>query len=472
MYQSFLPLDDLRAKIDGLVIEPGSVEYAALAKLNNARFDHMQPQGVVLCSTPADVAQTVGFIRSLRLETATRCGGHCFAGRSSTPGLLIDVSALNSVSLSNGIASIGAGARLGEVYSTLGASGMTIPGGSCPSVGIAGLTLGGGLGWLGRKYGLTSDHLIGAQIVVADGRMLSCDEGHHEDLFWALRGAGTGHFGVVVELLFQPLPVPPVATIFRLTWPFSHAARVVDAWLGWAGDAPDEMAASLDLRASEDPMEPPSCELFGMNLGTRSDTVELLEAFTARLKTSPTSTLVKEMTYQETLRHWADRAGERLEAPRAPNTKRRYEAITSEFFARPLPPEAVVALVDHLTSARVLGQFREVDCSAWGGAYNRVPADATAFAHRDVRYWLKHTAAVAGDASANEKLAAERWASRSWQTVRGWGTGHVFPNFPDPNLADWGHAYYGANYERLLEVKSHYDRHNVFHFHQSLPTTR
>ncbi len=472
MNQSNLNLDDLRKRVDGLVIEPGSVEYAALAKLNNARFDHIQPQGVVLCSTPTDVAETVGFIRSLRLETATRCGGHCFAGRSATPGLLIDVSAINSVSMSNGIARIGAGARLGEVYSALLANGMTIPGGSCPSVGIAGLTLGGGLGWLGRKYGLTSDHLIGAKIVVADGRMLSCDEDHHQDLFWALRGAGTGHFGVVVELLFQTLRAPQVATIFRLTWPFSHAARVVDAWLGWAGFAPDEMAASLDLRASDDPIEAPSCEVFGMNLGTRSDTLEVLETFTARLKTSPTSTLVKEMTYQQALRHWADRAGERLEAPRASNTKRRYEAIKSEFFARPLPPEAVVALIDNLTRERVPGSFRELDFSAWGGAYNRVPADATAFAHRDASYWLKHTAAVDGDAEAHKKLAGERWASSSWQTVRGWGTGHVFPNFPDPNLADWGHAYYGANYERLLEVKYQYDRHNLFHFNQSLPTTR
>jgi len=472
MNQSDLTLDDLRSKIDGLVIEPGSFEYTALPTLNNARFDHIQPQVVVLCSTAADVAQTVGFIRSQRLETATRCGGHCFAGRSSTPGLLIDVSALNSVSLSNGTARIGAGARLGEVYSVLLANGLTIPGGSCPSVGIAGLTLGGGLGWLGRTYGLTSDHLIGAKIVVADGRILECDEGHHQDLFWALRGAGTGHFGVVVELLFQPLRAPQVATIFSLTWPFSHAARVVDAWLGWAGVAPSEIAASLDLRASEDPTEPPACEVFGMSLGTRSDTLELLEAFTARLKPSPTSTLVKEMTYQQTLRHWADRSGERLETPRAPNTKRRYEAITSEFFAQPLPPEAVVALVDNLTSARVPGSFRELDFSAWGGAYNRVPSDATAFAHRDGRYWLKHTAAVDVDAEAHEKLAAERWANRSWQTVRGWGTGHVFPNFPDPNLADWGHAYYGANYERLLEVKYQYDRHNMFHFHQSLPTTR
>jgi FAD/FMN-containing dehydrogenase len=472
MNQSNLTLDDLRKRVDGLVIEPGSVEYAALAKLNNARFDHIQPQGVVLCSTPTDVAETVGFIRSLRLETATRCGGHCFAGRSATPGLLIDVSAINSVSMSNGIARIGAGARLGEVYSALLANGMTIPGGSCPSVGIAGLTLGGGLGWLGRKYGVTSDHLIGAKIVVADGRMLSCDEDHHQDLFWALRGAGTGHFGVVVELLFQTLRAPQVATIFRLTWPFSHAARVVDAWLGWAGFAPDEMAASLDLRASDDPIEAPSCEVFGMNLGTRSDTLEVLETFTARLKTSPTSTLVKEMTYQQALRHWADRAGERLEAPRASNTKRRYEAIKSEFFARPLPPEAVVALIDNLTRERVPGSFRELDFSAWGGAYNRVPADATAFAHRDASYWLKHTAAVDGDAEAHKKLAGERWASSSWQTVRGWGTGHVFPNFPDPNLADWGHAYYGANYERLLEVKYQYDRHNLFHFNQSLPTTR
>src|SRR5260370_7595947 len=128
MNQSTLNLDDLRKRVDGLVIEPGSVEYTALPKLNNARFDHMQPQGVVLCSTPADVAQTVGFIRSQHLETATRCGGHCFAGRSATSGLLIDVSAINSVSMPNGIASIVAGARLGEVYTPPLPNAIPIPG--------------------------------------------------------------------------------------------------------------------------------------------------------------------------------------------------------------------------------------------------------------------------------------------------------------------------------------------------------
>src|SRR5258708_12436683 len=145
MNQSNLNLDDLRKRVDGLVIKPGSVEYAALANFNNACFDHIQLQGVVLCSTPPEVAETVGFIRSLRLETATRCGGHCFAGRSATPGLLIDVSAINSVSMSNGIARIGAGARLGEVYSALLANGMTIPGGSSPSLGLPALTPRGGL---------------------------------------------------------------------------------------------------------------------------------------------------------------------------------------------------------------------------------------------------------------------------------------------------------------------------------------
>src|SRR5258708_25384439 len=207
-----------------------------------------------------------------------------------------------------------------------------------------------------------------------------------------LRGAGTGHFGVVVELLFQTLRAPQVATIFRLTWPFSHAARVVDAWLGWAGFAPDEMAASLDLRASDDPIEAPSCQVFGMNLGTRSDTLEVLETFTARLKTSPTSTLVKEMTYQQALRHWADRAGRRLEAPRASNTKRRYEAIKSEFFARPLPPEAVVALIDNLTKEKEPASFPELTFPPCTAPPTPVPPNPTPSPHPHPSYALNHPA--------------------------------------------------------------------------------
>jgi FAD/FMN-containing dehydrogenase len=136
---------------------------------------------------------------------------------------------MRSMSVAGDIATVGAGARLGDVYETLQDHGLTIPGGTCPAVGVAGLTLGGGLGILGRRYGLTSDRLIRADIVLADGRIVRCDEHHDEDLFWALRGAGAGNFGVVTTLVFQAVPAPPEVTNFELVWPFS-CAGAVEGW--------------------------------------------------------------------------------------------------------------------------------------------------------------------------------------------------------------------------------------------------
>ena len=137
------------------------------------------------------------------------------------------------MSVAGGVATVGAGARLGDLYDALTKHELTIPAGCGPSVGIAGLTLGGGLGILGRKHGLTCDHLLSAQVVLADGRVVECDEHHHEALFWALRGAGGGQFGVVTSLVFRTL-AEPAATSFRLRWPHTHAAAVIDAWQAWA----------------------------------------------------------------------------------------------------------------------------------------------------------------------------------------------------------------------------------------------
>jgi FAD/FMN-containing dehydrogenase len=135
------------------------------------------------------------------------------------------------------VATVGAGARLGDVYDSLDEHGLTIPAGCGPSVGIAGLTLGGGLGILGRKYGLTSDQLLAAQLVLADGRVVECDEHHDGELFWALRGAGGGNFGVVTSLTFSTIPAPD-ATAFHLVWPNTQTAALIDAWKAWAPAAP------------------------------------------------------------------------------------------------------------------------------------------------------------------------------------------------------------------------------------------
>jgi FAD/FMN-containing dehydrogenase len=463
----------LQAAIAGEVIVPDSRDYDSARMPAIARFDGVLPEAVVQCRTPGDVAETIAFAQRSRLPTAIRSGGHCFAGRSSCEGIVIDVTPMNAVSVSSGVVTIGAGARLGDVYESLNDDDLTIPAGSCPSVGIAGLTLGGGLGILGRKYGLTSDQLLGAQVVLADGRIVDCDDDHDEELFWALRGAGAGNFGVVTSLVFRTLAASS-ATNFHLTWPFARAAAVIDAWQAWAPAAPDELYASLLVNAGGEVEQPPVLDLFGSMLGSEQDAAEQLDELAARAGVDPTTDWREHMSVRETARYWATLgAADDVETDELPQSaKREYPLLKSEFFRRPLPPEAISALLTTLAEERIPGQSRELDFTPWGGAYNRVRDDATAFAHRRELFSLKHTAMVDSDSARAARDAAQRWLTESWKTVRPWGSGRVFPNFPDPDLEDWRQAYYGANYERLLRVKGKYDPGNSFRFHQSLPVAQ
>ena len=259
---------ELQRAIAGDVLVPGADGYESVRRPPVGLFGDVRPRAIVRCTTPADVAETIAFARGSGLRLAVRSGGHCFAGRSSTRGILLDISPMNAVALEGGIATVGAGARLGDVYDALEPHGVTIAAGCGPTVGIAGLVLGGGLGILGRRHGLTSDQLAAAQVVLADGRVVDCDERRHGDLFWALRGAGGCQFGVVTTLTLRTVPAP-TTTILHLQWEQRDAVAVLEAWQGWAPDAPDELAASLLLTAGGDPGRPPVVHVFGAMAGRR-----------------------------------------------------------------------------------------------------------------------------------------------------------------------------------------------------------
>jgi FAD/FMN-containing dehydrogenase len=374
---------------------------------------------------------------------------------------VIDLTPMSAVVVADGVATIGAGARLGDVYDSLSGHGLTMAAGCGPEVGIAGLTLGGGLGILGRRHGLTSDQLVGAEVVLADGRIVECDEGQNEDLFWALRGAGGGQFGVVTSLRHRTLPAPEQATSFHLVWPVRLAAAVIGAWQAWAPAAPDELAASLLVTAGPDPGRPPLVNVFGAMLGGAAATAGLLEELVARVGAGPESQSSREAAYRDVKRHLAEHGPGEAEPDGHPYSK-------SEFFRRPLPDEAVDALVDRFCRGRVAGVSRELDFTPWGGAYNRVPSDATAFAHRDELFLLKHGIVVAPGASSSAREAGRAWLRRSWELVHPCGSGGVYPNFPDPELEGWERAYHGDNHERLARVKRRYDPESFFSFPQSL----
>jgi FAD/FMN-containing dehydrogenase len=462
----------LDSAIEGDVILPDSSEYDLVRKPAIALFDHVLPQAVVRCRTPMDVSETISLARRSGLHVAARSGGHCFAGRSSTRGIVIDVTPLRSVSVSGSVATVGAGARLGDLYDSLDEYDRTIPAGCGPSVGIAGLTLGGGLGVLGRRYGLTSDHLLGAQVVLADGRVVECDEHNDGELLWALRGGGGCNFGIVTSLIFSTVPAP-ASTNFHMVWPDTQANEIIDAWQAWGPAAPEELAASLLLTASRDADRPPEVNVFGAMVGTELDTEDLLGDLVARVGTDPTSATRRHTSHRESKRYLAALgetiAGDQPNATFSDGQPRRHLPYSkSEFFARPLPGEAVAALVNNFIEERVPGQSRELDFTPWGGAYNRVRDDATAFVHRDELFLLKQAVVVDQDEATPQREAARRWLSRSWTSVHPWGSGRVYQNFPDPDLEDGARAYYGKNYERLVRIKRMYDPGNFFRFHQSI----
>jgi FAD/FMN-containing dehydrogenase len=443
-------IEALADRIAGEVLAPGAAPYESARKPAMARWHGVRPRAVVLCEGASDVVEALAFARRSDVHVAVRSGGHCFAGRSSTPGMVIDVTPMDSVSVAGAVATVGAGTRLADLYDALDEHGLTVPAGCGPTVGIAGLTLGGGLGILGRKYGLTCDRLLAAQVVLADGRVVDCDEERHADLFWALRGAGAGQFGVVTSLAFETVPAP-AATTFHLVWPAGDGAAVIEAWQKWAPDAPDELSASLRL-TGDDLL---AVNLFGVMLGSEPDAVELLDGFVARVGADPASASHQHLPYRA-----AKQALVGLGAAEAEPDQPRPMFSKSEFFRRPLPADTIATLVRALGDGRGRGESRELNFTPMGGAYNRVPADATAFAHRDERYLAEHVLV----ADADGPTVGREWVARSWATTHPWGAGRVYPNFPDLDLADWADAYYGGNYQRLLRVKRAYDPDNVLRF--------
>lgn len=360
---------------------------------------------------------------------AVRGGGHCFAGRSSTTGVVIDTGPMTGVEIDGDRAVIGAGTRLAEVYDVLAAHGRTIPAGCGPTVGIAGLTLCGGLGILGRRYGLACDSLVGAGLVLADGRVIEAGD----DLLWMLRGGGAP--GVVCSLTFVTVPAPD-STAFRLTFPAAAAADLVDAWQRALPALDDATAPSLVVTAAPEPASPPLVTVFGAAPGSPA-----VGDLIRRLGVVPVSDDRHDGSHRATKR-W-------LAGPDAPDG--RFAYLHSEFFRSPVPSADLIA---RLLADRRPGEERELDFSPWGGAYNRVPADATAFPHRDALFLLKQTATVPPDRRPG------RWLDESYALAHPFGTGGAYPNFPEPGLPD--RAYYLANTARLRRLRSAYDPAAVF----------
>jgi len=402
---------------------------------------------VVACASERDIARAIRHSAATGMRLVPRGGGHCFAGRSTIDGIVLDLASMDEVDVDpTGTATIGAGCRLGRVYSALHAVGRTLPAGCGETVGIAGLTLGGGIGLLGRQHGLTCDRLVGARVVLADGHIVECDERREPDLFWALRGAGGGQFGVVGTFRFATVPESLVSRV-EVSMPASvDLGAVVTTWQEFAPDAPDGLI--LDLVIEQDPGVP------GVQVrvvGASSLPVSVTNAWLLDLLGSAASAArlqVDDPVPYSALKE--THADERRSLSQRP------VRLRSEFFERTIEEPVLEQILSLLADAD-RQRPRRLSFTAMGGAYNRVGPGETAFAHRGTRFLLEHV----GDPD-------DPWIDDSWAAAHEAGSGRVYPNFPDPLLEDPLSAYHGANAERLAGIKRRYDPHRFFDFPQAI----
>jgi FAD/FMN-containing dehydrogenase len=384
-----------------------------------------------------------------------------------------------TVDVGAGTATAGAGARLIDVYAALAGYGLALPAGTCPTLGLAGMALGGGVGVLARKLGLTCDNLLAAQIVLADGRLLACDAQHDPDLFWALRGGGGGNFGVVTSFTFRVYPLDSLA-LCTLNWPWGVAADVLNAWQTWAPQAPDELWSSCQLQATSDKSSDPVVQVNGVYMGASGSLEALLEPLLNGIDAAPTRRYVWQAGLLEAMLYEANCASFSVGQCHLPSQDpngllgRSTFRSKSDYFTQILPRQGLENLINAISACQASPTLRlgGLGIDAFGGAINRVPADATAFVHRDALFSIQY--AATWYASDPTRIADEntRWLSDMWQAMRPYASGSAYQNYIDPDLPDWQQAYYGANLPRLQRVKAAYDPGDFFHFAQSIPPAR
>ncbi|WP_454049300.1 FAD-binding oxidoreductase [Cellulomonas sp. Marseille-Q8402] len=446
------PVDQLRARVSGRVVDPGDPDYDALRVVVLGGVDP-RPALIVRPADDADVAAAVGFAREHGLPLAVRSGGHSGAGHGTVDdGLVVDLRDLRAVDVDvdGRSAWVGAGATAGEVTAATAAHGLVVGFGDTGSVGVGGLTLGGGVGYLSRAHGLTVDNLLAADVVLADGRVVRADAGRHPDLFWALRGGG-GNLGVVTRFRFRLHPLDGVTGGILL---LPASAAVLAGFVAALQAAPDELSAIVNVMPCP-PMPFVPAEHHGrlavMALVCWSGPAEGADAVLApfRALAEPLADLVRPVAYPE------------LFPPADPEYHPTAVARTLLLDHVDLP--LAERLVERLTA---IDGMRVVQLRALGGAIARVPADATAYAHRSSRLMGNVAAFVTGP---EDRAARAEWVAGTAAVLDQGDTG-AYVNF----LGDEGPervraAYPGATWDRLAAVKATYDPGNVFCRNQNVP---
>lgn len=466
-------LTALAKDLDGTLVKPGEAKWAAARQLYNTRYDTLKPTAVAYVAGPDDIRTTLAYARAHDVPVSIRNGGHSYGGWSSGTGrLIVDVSKLNKTRASGTTATVGAGAKLIDVYRGLAAKGVTIPAGSCPTVGVSGLTLGGGHGVVSRAYGLTCDSLTSATLITADGKLVTASARENKELFWGLRGAGNGNFGVVTELTFRTHKAPQGVSAY-MTWPWSKAAAVIKAWQEWGPDQPDEIWSSAHL--ANTPGGTPTVSVACFSLGTYGDLQNAVDRLADKVGAPARSVSLKRRSYKESMEVYAGCSSFTSDAQchlpgatpgRSPQgaLNRETYAASSDFFDRSLSSAGVRALltqVENVTGASA----GSIALTALGGAINRVDPGATAFVHRRSRMLAQYIASWRPGTSGKP---AQAWLKTAHGAMARYASGAAYQNYADPTLTNWRKAYYGDAAPRLKKLKQQYDPKRFFDFPQAI----
>jgi FAD/FMN-containing dehydrogenase len=464
--------------LTGSLVLPSNAAYASDAELYNEVYV-AAPAAIAYCASPTDVQRCVGFARDHAVALAARSGGHSYGGYSTTAGLVIDVSSLNAVTVLSGSsqATVGAGAKLISIYSQLGSSGLLLPGGSCPTVGIAGLALGGGQGVFGRNYGLTCDNIVSLDVVTADGSLRTCSPSTNSDLYWACRGGGGGNFGVVTSFTFSVYPIPLV-NLFTLEWPWESAADVLAAWMPWSAASPQELWSNCQLLSSGSAGggSPYSLKVTGVYAGSTAACSSALAPLISAVGTGTTYQFVGPEDYLDAMLIEAGCQGKSiaqcaLAAPGGAGTLSRSAFVAkSSYINDPLPTAGVASMVDAVQAldAQVPEVGGGIVFDAYGGKINEPAAGDTAFVHRSALACAQYSTSFGGPPAPALMGSAEAWLAQTETAFAPYAQG-AYQNYIDPDLANWAEAYYGSNLPRLMSVKRSIDPDDLFHFAQSIP---
>jgi FAD/FMN-containing dehydrogenase len=441
-------VQEFKATLRGELIRPGNESYDEARKVWNGMFDR-RPALIARCAGTADVISAVNFARDNNLLVAVRGGGHNYAGKSVCDGgLVIDLSPMKAIRVDPGArtARAQAGAKWIDFDHETQAFGLATTGGTVSDTGIAGLTLGGGLGWLSSKYGLAVDNLISADVVTADGRFLTASATENQDLFWGLRG-GSGNFGVITSFQYRLHPVGPTILGGMAVHPLSKAKDVLRFYRDFSTTAPDELTIYAAL------LNPPDSDTVVALICCYCGPLDKGEQVIRPLKSfgPPVQDMLGPIPYV---------AQQRIFDAGFPAGS--YYYSKADFLAD-LTDEAIEVFAEYAATkpSTLSGVLFQTVC----GAASRVASDAMAFRHRAFPYaplivsqWL--------DAADSEQNVG--WARDFWGALQPFAGGGVYVNDLDHDDDDRVRAAYGANYERLGALKKKYDPDNFFRFNPNI----